>query len=280
MSALYSTEYREINVNYLLKSLFEYKLLFLTITLSLTLFTSFYVNTIEPIYKSEGLLKIGFYHELNASDGRFLTKPLDSASDLSSKLSFIFHRQNNGKGWIETIQVENDDRSNEQEYVRIESRGISPEESSNAIENLIDYVQTQHSIKLNRKRELLKITLEIINAELEAIGVKQNNILSDKVSYEQDEFSTLFNNIKLLTLMDKDLDISYISEQMRKKQVIENFLSYEDGFNSSLVSEIYTPQNPISPNKILIITLSFLIGIVLSIGTIFTIKLLPSYKHG
>lgn len=278
MSTLYNTEYREINVNYLLKSLYEFKVLFLTITLSITLITSYYVNTIEPIYKSEALLKIGYYNELNASDGRFLTKPLDSASDLVSKLSFIFHRQNSGKGWIEQIQVENDDRSNEQEYVSIESRGASPEDSIHAIENLIDYVKSQHTIKLNRKRKLLKITLEIINAELDAIGMKQNNILSNQESYEQNEFSTLFNNIKLLTLMDKDLDISYISEQMRKKQVIEHFLSNIDTHNSSLVSEIYTPKNPISPNKILIITLSFLIGIILSIGTIFTIKLLPSDK--
>jgi hypothetical protein len=276
MSILYNTEYREINVNYLLKSLSEYKVLFLTITLSITLFTSYYVSTIEPIYKSEALLKIGYYNELNASDGRFLTKPLDSASDLVSKLSFIFHRQTSVNGWIEQIQVENDDRSNEQEYVSIESRGASPEESSQAIENLVDYVRTQHTITLNSKRELLKITLEIINAELDAIGIKQNNILSNNDYHNQNEFSTLFNNIKLLTLMDKDLDISYISEQMRKKQVIEHFLSNEDSFNSSLVSEIYSPKNPISPNKNLIITLSFLIGIILSIGTIFTIKLLPS----
>lgn len=278
MSTLYNTEYREINVNYLLKSLFEYKVLFLTITLSITLLTSFYVNTIEPIYKSEGLLKIGFYNELNASDGRFLSKPLDSASDLSSKLSFIFLGKASGKGWIEKIQVENDDRSNDQEYVRIESRGTSPENSSDAIENLIDYVKTQHSLKLKRKRQLLKITLEIINAEVDAIGIKQDAILSNKDSYKQNEFSSLIKNIKLMTLMDKDLDISYISEQLRKKQVIEHFLSNEDGDNSSLVSEIYSPTNPISPNKTLIITLSFLIGIILSIGIIFTIKLLSSDK--
>ena len=51
--------------------------------------------------------------------------------------------------------------------------------------------------------------------------------------------------------MDKDLDISYISEQMRKKQVIEHFLSNEDSFNSineNLIASIITPDKDIIPD--------------------------------
>jgi hypothetical protein len=272
MSSIYNTDYREINVQYLLKSLYEYKILFLTITISFTLFASLYVNSIQPLYKSEGLLKIGFYQELD--NNRFLSKPLDSAADLKSKLLFVFLGRSEDDGWIDKIEVENDDRSNTEEYIRIESLGTSPEGSSRAIKNLVGYVQTQHEAKLNSKRDLLKITLEIINAEVDAIGSKQDTILSDEKSYKKEEFGSLIKNIKLMSLMDEDLEISYIAEQLRKKQFIEHFLS--DGYNenSSLVSPIYSPKNPVSPNKLLITVLGFLVGILFAIGLIFSIKIL------
>jgi hypothetical protein len=276
MQSLYSSEYREINVRFFLKSIYEFKLLVIAITLFCTLLASYFASNIVPIYKSEGLLKIGYYHELR--DGNFLIKPLDSASDLTSKLSFIFLGKNDSKGWIEEIKVENQDRTNIEEYVRIESKGMSPESSANAIRKVVDYVQLQHGRKLDKSSQLLKISLGIIDAEIDAMSSKQNNILSDKASYSEQEFSSMIKTIKLMSIIDEDLGINYVSQKLLRKKYIELFLS--DGYteNSSLVSDIYSPSSSISPSKDLIRALGFVLGLFISIGVVFSIKLFSVNK--
>lgn len=271
MSSLYSSEYKEINVSFLLKSLYEYKILFLIITLTITMFASYRAIIIQPLYKSEGLLKIGFYHEIN--NGSFIIRPLDSASDLTSKLSFIFIGKTDADGWIKDINVENEDRSNIQEYVKIESQGISPEASANAIKQVVNYIQEQHGDILYKKNQLLKISLGIIDAEVDAITSKQDAVLSDESSYNEKEFTSVLKTIKLMSLIDDDLGISYVSEKLQNKKYIELFLTEGYSENTSLVSTIYSPEGSISPKKGLIILLGFLVGVFLSIGAIFSIKI-------
>ena len=271
MSSMYSSEYREINVSYLLKSLYEYKILFLIITLMVTIFASYRAMLIQPIYKSEGLLKIGFYHEIN--NDSFIIRPLDSASDLTSKLSFIFIGKTDADGWIQDINVENEDRSNIQEYVKIESHGLSSEASANAIEQVVNYIQEQHGKILDKKNQLLQISLGIIDAEVDAITSKQDAVLSDEKSYSEKEFSSVLKTIKLMSLIDDDLGISYVSEKLQNKKYIELFLSEGYSENTSLVTDIYSPPESISPKKGLIIILGFIVGVFLSIGTIFSIKI-------
>lgn len=270
MSSMYSSEYREINVSYLLKSIYEYKILFLIITLTVTIFASYRAMLIQPIYKSEGLLKIGFYHEIN--NGSFLIRPLDSASDLTSKLSFIFIGKTDADGWIQDINVENEDRSNMQEYVKIESHGLSSEASANAIQQVVDYIQKQHGNILDKKNQLLQISLGIIDAEVDAITSKQDAVLSDEASYSEKEFASVLKTIKLMSLIDDDLGISYVSEKLQNKKYIELFLSEGYSENTSLVTDVYSLPESISPKKGLIILLGFIVGVFLSIGTIFSLK--------
>ena len=267
MSKLYSSEYKEINVNFLLKSLVESKILILIVTLFMTFSSAYWAYSIDPVYKSQALIKIGHYHVV-ARNGDVFRKSLDSANHLTKELSYLFVGQGDSQASIVRIISER----NEPDYVEIVSEGSAPEHTANAIKNLVSYVQNEHSKILSTNREQITIALKNTDVSVSAITKKQERLLSKETPYKNEDYESLLNTIELMSIIDIELGFGYISQILERKEKLELLLGDDFEENTALVGEIQTPSQPFKPRKNVIVFSGFFLGIFLSVAVIFLRK--------
>ena len=276
MTKLYSSEYKELNVNYLLKIIVESKIFILIVTLFTTLFSAYWAYSLDPVYESEGLLKIGYYFEIDVN-GDGYEHQLEGANELTTQLSFMFI----GKGDKQASIVEITPEKPVGQYIKIVSEGITPEDSSNAINNLVRYVQNEHSRSIFNNRKKHQATFNDLVDRLSAITKNQQRFLSkeEEESYESKDYELLFFKIQLMKIIDVELGDDYISQILQRKDRIELLLS-EDKFeqNTALLGEIYTSDQPIKPRKKIIVFFGFFAGILLS-GAAVIFRELFSKQH-
>jgi len=265
VSKLYSSEYKEINVNYFLKMIAKSKIHIVILTLFTTLFSAYWAYSISPIYESKALLKIGQYHELERN-GNIITKPLDSANELTQELSFLFI--GNGDKQASIIKVFT--KKNIENYIEIVSEGASPEHSSDVIKNLVNYVQEKHFKVLLNNRKQQELMLKNIVDKVDTITNKQQKLLSKESSYENKDYKSLLNTLQLMSIINSDLGVSVIGRMLERKEKLELLLSGEYEDNTTLVGEINTPNQPIRPRKKIIIFFGFFIGLFLSVAIVFS----------
>ena len=265
MSKLYSSEYKEINVNYFLKMIAKSKINIVILTLFTTLFSAYWAYSSSPVYESNALLKIGQYHELERN-GNIITKPLDSANELTQELSFLFI--GNGDKQASIIKVFT--KKNIENYIEIVSEGASPEHSSDVIKNLVNYVQEKHFKVLLNNRKQQELMLKNIVDKVDTITNKQQKLLSKESSYENKDYKSLLNTLQLMSIINSDLGVSVIGRMLERKEKLELLLSGEYEDNTTLVGEINTPNQPIRPRKKIIIFFGFFIGLFLSVAIVFS----------
>jgi hypothetical protein len=235
------------------------------LTLFTTLFSAYWAYSISPIYESKALLKIGQYHELERN-GNIITKPLDSANELTQELSFLFI--GNGDKQASIIKVFT--KKNIENYIEIVSEGASPEHSSDVIKNLVNYVQEKHFKVLLNNRKQQELMLKNIVDKVDTITNKQQKLLSKESSYENKDYKSLLNTLQLMSIINSDLGVSVIGRMLERKEKLELLLSGEYEDNTTLVGEINTPNQPIRPRKKIIIFFGFFIGLFLSVAIVFS----------
>ena len=263
MSKLYISEYREINVNYLLKIIVTSKILILVVTLFMTAFSAYWAYSIAPIYESKALLKIGQFSTLQR-DGEITHRFIESTDALAKELSYLFIGRSDNDASI--IKITPDRRVN---YIEILSEGLSPENSASVITNLLIFVQNEHLKAISNNRKQLQVALRTIIDKVNAVTEKQQKFLSDDVVYDNKDYSSLVNTLQLMSIIETDLGVGYIGQLLERKEQIELMLG--DGFeeNSKLVGEILTSVQPIRPHKSIIIIFGFFTGLFLSVAIIF-----------
>jgi hypothetical protein len=265
MAKLYNSDYREINIRYFFKSIAQSKKIILTITLLTTLISAYWGSLIIPVYNSEGLLKVGYYHQLSQS-GDVSRVYLDTGKDLTIELEFLFLGKGNAQeGSIIKVFLE----ENVQNYIEIQSEGITAEASSNAIKALMRYVQDAHLKFLSNNRKQLELELKNIVRKVDAIIIKQRSILLKEDSYKSGDIESLSNTMQLMSKIEADLAVGYIGKLLERKEKIEELLSDRFEENTALVGEIYSSDSPVTPKQSLIIFIGFLLGIFLSILVVF-----------
>jgi capsular polysaccharide biosynthesis protein len=264
VSKLYSSEYKEINVNYFLKMIAKSKINIVILTLFTTLFSAYWAYSSSPVYESNALLKIGKYHKFER-DGSTTVKPLDFANELTKELSFLFI----GKGSKQASIVKITAQKNVENYIEIVSEGITSKHSSGVIKNLVHYVQKEHLKILANNKKRHKVELRNIVDKVNAITNKQRKFLSKEITYADKDYTSLLNTLQLMSIINSDIGVGYIGQMLEKKEKLESLVNGEYEENTTLVGVIHTSDQPIKPKKEVIIFFGFFIGIFLSVAIVF-----------
>lgn len=273
MSELYNSKYKEINVNFLLKKIFESKIQILIISSLVVLFSTYWAYSINEEYESKALLKIGQYHVLE-KNGNTSIKYLDSAKELTKELSFLFIDKGNEQASVVKIFTQ----KNIENYIEIVSRGVTPEHSSSVIDNLVKHVQHNHSKILNSNKKQHELELKSVVDKINIITNKQQKLLLKDNLYDNESYTSLLNTLQLMSIINSDLGMGYIGQMLERKEKIELLLGGEYETNTQLVGKINTPTQPASPKKRVIIFFGFFIGIFLSVVIVF-LRELFSKQH-
>ena len=230
MSKLYSSEYKEINVDYLLKIIIKSKIHIVIVTLFMTLFSIYWAHSLEPVFESKALLKIGQYSNLQQS-GDIEIVPLDSADELTRELSFVFIQDNKGDESKSSI-VKVSFQENIENYIEIVAEGLTSADTINTINGLLSYVQKEHSKELSRNRRKHEVELNNIIDKVSAITKKQRKFLSNDSIYDNKDYTSLLNTLQLMSIINSDLGIGYIGQMLERKAKLELILNGHYGENS------------------------------------------------
>jgi capsular polysaccharide biosynthesis protein len=264
MSELYSTEYKEINISYLLKIITRSRLMILSITLFSTLLSGLWAYSVDPLYKSEALIEIGTFHSIN-KDGEIEMGYLDTAVALTRELSYLFLDKTVDDASI--VEISSHNRINK--YIAVVSEGKSQNKSKEAINRLYKYIKTKHKEILLRTERRLELDLSNTINRLDSITKKQLKFLSEDDSNKDKDYDSLLNTFKLMATLNDDIGVDYIGQQILDKKRLELLLTNEYQKNTTLVGEINSSNSPFKPRKGIIIFFGFFLGFFSSLSLVF-----------
>ena len=288
----------EIDLKELFKTIWAKKIFIVIFTLVVTILAGFYAYSKTPIYEAKALLEIGEYKK----------NPVDDAVALEKKLSTIFiDMEKNLKD--KTSQISNISVvKGLKNFLEIKSESTSNEEAKNEILKVLTFVQNEHEkilddVKKQKEMELRNIDLQISDIKSKSVDLIdkkiENNIKNLKSLEEQlkqiDEnlkkIDTLNPSLAALKLMEKrditnsintitiqnfeleskkdELLTTTLYKLEESKKIIELSLLPHNYKNTQIVGEIMTNDFPTKPKKILIVSVAFVTGFIISIFLVF-----------
>ena len=139
--------------------------------------------------------------------------------------------------------------------------------------------QSYNNNDVQMYQKLLKTYAEVI----ETRDLIENSLENSNLNLESKD---VLRNLTVTPRADTQiLEISYISNDPNaSKEVVElvtnEFINYSveliPNGNVKVIEKVRTPENPISPNKIMNISIAFIIGLFLSIGLSFVAELMDN----
>ena len=263
MSKLYKSDYRELNINHLLKIFFNYKLVIFISTFLSVAISAYVANTIKPTYEAKALLKIGQYYELQRN-GDITGKAIDESNELSREVSFNFVSKEQDGAFIYKVLHER----GVDNYIELISRGDSVTAVKNEIKAVEKYIIDMHDSIVKKNIQQYKIEISNISKKISAITSKQKTFLT-KDSYGNKDYSSLINTLQLMSVINADLGIGYIGQIIERKEKLELLIKEPYKVKSQIVGDIQANKSPISPNKKIIVFFGFFIGMFLSLFAVF-----------
>jgi hypothetical protein len=179
--------------------------------------------SLDPVYESKALLKIGQYHKFERN-GDVSIKPLDSANELTKELSFLFL----GKAKNKSLIVKVFSQKGIENYIEIVSEGITSKHSSGVIKNLVHYVQKEHLKILANNKKRHKVELRNIVDKVDAITNKQRKFLSKEITYADKDYTSLLNTLQLMSIINSDIGVGYIGQMLEKKEKLVSSLGAQN----------------------------------------------------
>ncbi|WP_419678370.1 Wzz/FepE/Etk N-terminal domain-containing protein [Aliarcobacter lanthieri] len=310
----------EIDLKELFKIIWDYKKFILIFTAIFTILSIIYVSIKTPIYEVKSLIEIGSYKiEKQDKDGFKIIEMnyIDDADHLSKRLSTIFidlreHIENKEFDITKINTVKG-----MKNFIEISSESIS---NANAIEGLnevIEYIRSEHSkllddVKEKNEFDVKNISLTIKNIKEDKlvnidkkIDLYNQNILNLEEQMKSVE-ETLKNinkldpSISALKLMEKRDILNVIIENksnlydliekkenlinveinklLDRKKILEALSLPHNLKNSELVGSVLVNEYPVKPKKSLIVVVAFVTGFILSIFLVFFMQFIKSLK--
>jgi len=263
MSKLYSSKYKELNINYLIKVFFDYKLSIFSVVLLFTGASVYLANSIKPIYEAKALIKIGQYYELQRN-GDVVGRAIDSSDELAREVSFNFI----GKGKDDASIYKVLHERGIDNYIELIARGSSIKTAKNEIKTVERYISDMHDSIVEKHTMQYKVELNNIVKKIGAITSKQKTFLA-KDSYNSKDYASLINTLQLMSIINADLGIGYIGQIIERREKLELLINEPYKIKSQIVGDIQENNNPVSPNKKVIVFFGFFIGLFLSLFTVF-----------
>lgn len=307
----------EIDLKELSRTILDKKIFILFFTSIITIASIIYAYSKTPIYEVKGLIEIGNY-KVNDNNNRKSNKIiLDDASQLSKKLSILYidmlQNVKEKESQIISIKVPKGSKN----FIEIKSEGISNETASSIIMEIVKYIKIEHTkilddVKRRRENEIsnveneinsiltklipslneriivkmniledLKKQIQIIDKNIKKIQSSNPSLAALKLMEKRDITNFIVNiNNQILDIQDKKnrYEISTINELKEKNLLLSSLLLPHNYKNTQIVGDIITNDYPSKPKKKIVIIVSFIIGFMLSIFTIFFIRFVTRLK--
>lgn len=310
----------EIDLRELFKTIWKKKIFILLFTCIFTLISIIYVSIKTPTYEVKALVEIGSYKSENITSGggnlvQILN--LDEANNLSKILSTIFIdiRKNiqNKEFDVVNISVPKGMKN----FIEVSVEAKSNDLAIKGLNEVVDYVKTEHERILNDIKE--KNELELKNIEFIISNIENDKIINinKKIDLFNQSIVNLEEQLKFLNEILKNannLELSIYALKLTEKRDISNaiitsklalydFIEQKENLinidinklierkklletlslphnlkNSEIVGSIIKSDNPVKPKKSLIIVVSFVTGFILSIFLVFIIQFVNSIR--
>ena len=150
------------------------------------------------------------------------------------------------------------------DLLELRIRGYSAKEAAHWVEETVNYLQEAHK-KLAEptisrlQKQLVEVKKQILSVKAEKDSLVKNAELKSQIGP-----GNRFAENLLLTnyLVQKD---SELREFASRQLGLEEQLNPAKTFPTSLLEQAYVPERPVSPQKLLIVTLATLVGLMLGI---------------
>ena len=257
-------------------------------------------------------------HNNNNNNNNLDRVSLDDASQLSKKLNILFidmsKNEKDTKSKIISIAVP----KKSIEFIEIKSESISNELANKEIKKVVLYIQEKHKKILDDVKQRREIEISNIETRINNILNREIPLLEKKITIQESSLTDFDNQIKLISsnlkkieltdpsltalkLMEKrdltsfviqlntlimDLrdkkDIlasTTINDLMENKLLVSSLMLPHNYKNTKVVGRIIINNNPIKPNKKLIVTVAFVTGLILSIFIVFFLEFIRGFKE-
>lgn len=211
---------------------------------------------ISPKWEASAVLEVG----------QVAGKPVELSANAVARMmhpSFVVNTLNSYSGALAEI----DSARNEYKTLKVsqvkgtellefELRSKSPKRARDMIQNAIANVQSIHS-------EMLAVTLErnikqiqLLDKDIQS-GTSELAQLRQKLtgSHNRNSFDA---TLAATVLQSKAVDVR---DMTQKKMLLEEQISPTRTYTTRVVGEIYVTEEPVSPNKLLIVALALMLGL-------------------
>lgn len=310
----------EIDLRELFRTIWEKKIFILLFTSIVTLISIIYVSIKTTTYEVKALIEIGSYKNENInSQGVSLvqTLNLDEANNLSKILSTIFIdiRKNTQdkefdvvnisvpKGMKNFIEVSVEAKSNDLavkglnevvDYVKTEHKKILndvKEKNELELKNIqfnISNIENDKIININKKIDLfnqsivnLEEQLKLLNETLKNVNNLEPSIYGFKLTEKRDISNTIITNkLALYDFIEQKENLINIdiNKLIERKKLLETLSLPHNLKNSEIVGSIIKSDNPVKPKKSLVVVFAFVTGFILSIFIVFFMQFINSIR--
>lgn len=310
----------EIDLRELFRTIWEKKIFILLFTSIVTLISIIYVSIKTTTYEVKALIEIGSYKSENInSQGVSLvqTLNLDEANNLSKILSTIFIdiRKNTQdkefdvvnisvpKGMKNFIEVSVEAKSNDLavkglnevvDYVKTEHKKILndvKEKNELELKNIqfnISNIENDKIININKKIDLfnqsivnLEEQLKLLNETLKNVNNLEPSIYGFKLTEKRDISNTIITNkLALYDFIEQKENLINIdiNKLIERKKLLETLSLPHNLKNSEIVGSIIKSDNPVKPKKSLVVVVAFVTGFILSIFIVFFMQFINSIR--
>jgi capsular polysaccharide biosynthesis protein len=227
---------------------------------------------LRPMWEASAVIEVGQVAQLGSSGGQLgqpgqITQvPVEPIANVITRLmlptlvngaSLHFgvkpEEANALKGYYSTLKV---DQISGADLIKIKIRGPSAEISKKLIQSCIEYLQNTHSrmmaVSIDRNLKQLNILKDDIhNLTIENMALR-TKLLS---SHNWNAFDA---TLSATLLNDKSVELR---NMIQKKLMLEELQSPSRSYTTRVIDEIFVSEDPVSPNKQLIIGLAILLGL-------------------
>lgn len=194
---------------------------------------------------------------------------------------------------LNVMTVDNNDS-----LIRITFKGTEREKLTSILNNLIEntientessintFLESQEDLylqKMEEEKQLIKEYLKEYNELEEAVGLPLLILFQQNTSSPQYIIEATESLLQELRELDKEIQIQYEEINRLIDRAHDKYQQYNDYYNDvltakslnitnnriNLISSPFTDNNPISPNKMLNITVAFILGVIISIFVVF-----------
>ena len=241
----------EICLTDIIAVLGTFKKLIIFITLFLGL-TGFVVSLlIPPKWEAQAILQVGQVGQVGLIGSSL--EPLANVIVRMSVSSFLDQLFQDSVGEHHSLKVK---KSKDADLIEVSIQASSAEQALKAMKIVSDDLITYHGKIYDEKVLVIKSKISEINNQIEML-TKSNNILTSKAMDGSKE------GVMGVLLLQQNM--SKIYELNQRKESLENSLENSVSFNTRFVSKSYVSKKPVSPNKLLIVAVSLLLGLFLGL---------------